>query len=266
MKKLLMSCFALCAFAAFAGLPTPLLVPDYDRDGDIGATDRGKALAGQEFTIWLNDDDDAEGTDDGAEAGDTNTDLHDVPGGNDDKDCEDDKVNGRCDLLDFFPVLIDVNGVESPDDYTWKLISRSVNVVFTKLQAGNAGDFHTKEARCFVDDSIPLCKAPVVQLAGDEGKEYAELPGGFLVNGQGVILVEGAALGDEGLTLRGEREGCDPVEVTMSLDVKNVEDMYGWMNLRPEENEAKNEDEGEQWMIANSSVRLSTFDFDYDYD
>ena len=111
---------ALCAvgLSAFAA-SGPLLVPDYNRDGKIDNVDYGRLEAGEAFTVWLNDDDDGEGTDDGAEAGDTNNDLHDVPGGNDDKDFADDHVNGRCDLLDFFPVLIDVFGVVGSGDYDW---------------------------------------------------------------------------------------------------------------------------------------------------
>ena len=230
--KTLMLCFAslmACASLAFAA-SGPLLVPDYDRDGVIGSTDYDRLNAGEQFTIWLNDDDDAAGVEADDGVGDTNSDLHDVPGGEDnDRDCEDDKVNGRCDLLDFFSVLIDVNGVDGWSNYDWKLISKSVNVVFTQLKAGKAGDFHTKEAKFFVDDETPLYEAPVVRLADED--EVA-LPDGFLKDGRGVIIVEGAALGDEGLTLRGERKGSDPVEVTLNLRVKNVEEMYGWMNLR----------------------------------
>ena len=217
---------ALCAvgLSAFAVEPKPLLVPDYNRDGKINKADRDRVDAGETFTIWLNDDDDDDGTDDGEEAGDTNVDLHDVPGGEgNDRDCEDDKVNGRCDLLDFFPVLIDVNGVEDWNGMTWKLSSDSVNVVFTQLEDGNAGSFHTQEAKA-LDDETPLYTAEVKKLA-EEGE--VDLPDGFLKEGRGVILVEGAALLDGGITLRGEG-----VEVTLDLRVKNVEDMYGWLNLR----------------------------------
>ena len=233
MKKFILGCSALCAFAAFAA-GGPLLLPDYNRDGKIDMLDYGRLEKGEAFTIWLNDDNDAAGTDAGAEAGDTNIDLNDVPGGNDEKDCEDREVNGRCDLLDFFPVLIDMTGVESPDDYTWKLISKSVNVVFTRLKDDTAGEFHTTEAKA-LDGETPLYRAEVTNLT-----EGVALPNGFLVNGRGVFLIEGAALADGGITLRGEREGSDPVEVTLDLRVKDVEDMYGWLNLRP-----KVKDEGE---------------------
>ena len=203
MKKLLLSCFALCAFVAFAAGPMPLLVPDYDRNGKIDMLDYGRLEKGEKFTIWLNDDNDAAGTDDGAEAGDTNTDLHDVPSGKDgegnshDRDCEDEQVNGRCDLLDFFPVLINVEVVPGWDTMTWKLSSKSVNVVFTQLKAYTAGDFHTKEEKA-LDDETPLYRAEVKQFAGDEGDEVVEIPEGFLKDGRGVILVEGAALEDGG--------------------------------------------------------------------
>ena len=249
---------ALCAvgLSAFAAEPKPLLVPDFNRDGKIDAVDYARLAAGEAFTVWLNDDDDAEGTDDGAEAGDTNNDLHDVPSGEgNDKDCEDDKVNGRCDLLDFFPVLINVEVVPGWDTMTWKLISKSVNVVFTQLKDDTAGDFHTREVKA-LDDETPLYEAGVEQLAGDEGKEEVSLPDGFLKDGRGVILVEGAALADGGITLRGEKSGSDPVEVTLDLRVKNVEDMYGWLNLRPKAGEVKDEGEGEQWKVENSIVRL----------
>lgn len=137
----------LSGFSAYAA-QGPLLVPDYNRDGVIDLSVEGAmASKGEAFTVWLNDDNDAAGAEADDGNGDTNTDLHDVPGGEgNDKDCEDYEVNGRCDLLDFFPVLIDLNGVEGSGDYTWKLISKSVNVVFTQLKAETAGDDGRTEA------------------------------------------------------------------------------------------------------------------------
>ena len=220
----------LSACSAFAYEPGPRLVADYDRDGRISPTDRERALSGDEFTIWINDDDDADGD------GDTNNDLHDVPCGKDgegnphNKDCEDDQVNGRCDLLDFFPVLVNVREVTDWEYLTWKLCSDSVNVVFTGLKADNAGSFHTND----VDDNdgTSLHEASVAKLTEDG----VALPSGFLEerNGEGVFLVEGRALGSRCLTLRGYAGEELAAEVTLNLSVVNVEDMYGWMNLRPE--------------------------------
>ncbi len=228
---------ALGAFSAFAGEPGPRLVPDYDRNGVIDEADCIRAAANEPFTIWLNDDDDAAGAEVDEGKGDVNTDLHDVPGGNDEKDCEDDKVNGRCDLLDFFPVLVDVTGVDDWANYTWKLSSESVNVVFTRLNPNFAGDFHTKTVQGW-DVESPLYQAAVSKLANGD----VVLPDGFFTcenhYGRGVLLVEGAAFANAGgITLRGEKESGDHVEVTLDLRVKNVEDMYGWMNLRDQGSE-----------------------------
>ena len=255
MKKLAVSCrvlrslgvggwllavsVAMATDAAFAYEPGPRLVADYDRDGRISPTDRERALSGDEFTIWINDDDDADGD------GDTNNDLHDVPCGKNgegnphNKDCEDDQVNGRCDLLDFFPVLVNVREVTDWEYLTWKLCSDNVNVVFTGLKADNAGSFHTND----VDDNdgTSLHEASVAKLTEDG----VALPSGFLDEaGEGVFVIEGRKRGQRCLTLRGYKYDEVVAEVTMNLDVKNVEDMYGWLNLRP-----KSKDE-------NSAVRL----------
>ena len=63
-------CVVLGAGAAFAGRLSsdPRLVPDYNRDGVINTLDYDREAAGEPFIIWLNDDDDAEGTGDGSAA------------------------------------------------------------------------------------------------------------------------------------------------------------------------------------------------------
>ena len=233
MKKLMMLVVATIGLAALVAQGEeqelrPWLVADYNRDGKIDAVDYIRAATNESFTIWINDDDDADGAEHDEGKGDTNNDLHDVPSGKDnDKDCADDKVNGRCDLLDFFPVLVEVPEGESWNGFVWKLRGKSVNVVFVGLDAEHAGDFHTKAMSAFGSDT-PLYEAPVTNLA-----DGVELPKNFLQDGKGVFLIEGAALAEgNGLMLCGEREGGDPVEVTLDLRVKNVEDLYGWMNLR----------------------------------
>ena len=262
MKNLILGLVTMiAAFAAFAERLSsdPRLVPDYNRDGRIDPLDYERESAGEPFTIWLNDDDDAEGTGGGESAGDTNTDLHDVPGGEgNDRDCEDEQVNGRCDLLDFFPVLVDVGRYAQDQSITWKIRSASVKAVFTELRAEAAGNFHTTAMNAFGGDD-PLYNAPVMRLDEDG----VEIPPGFLWDGRGVFIVEGAALADGGITLRGEQEGGDPIEVTLDLRVKNVEDMYGWMNLRPKEGESKSE--VEQWNVENSTVQPSTSNLQPDH-
>ena len=139
----------LTAITAFAGLSSgPKLLPDFNRDGVIDLYDYETSAIGSVFTIWLNDDDDAEGTEAGENAGDTNSVGHNTPAADgNNRDYADDKVNGRSDLLDFFPVLIDLNGVEDWREYKWTIKTTgdaNVNVVFTSLDEHYAGSFYTQ--------------------------------------------------------------------------------------------------------------------------
>lgn len=214
----------------FAYEPRPELVPDFNRDGVIDAYDREQSMLGADvFTIWLNDDDDAEGTQ-SEESGDTNSAGHNTPAGDDnDRDYDDDIVNGRCDLLDFFPVLVDVNGVDGGSDYTWKIKSigsANVNVVFTKLKADKAGDFYTSEAKA-MDGDTPLYKADTVSLDTE-----TSLPEGFLRDGRGVLLIEGSRPGEGNIVITGYKSDSALLSFSMPIKVANVEDMYRTINLR----------------------------------
>jgi len=117
------------------------LAPDYADDGAIDAADVAAAGSNTVFRVWINDDGDVgDTTDEGGT---------DIPGqtgsaanGNDVA------VNGRRDLPDFFPVMVDIGGVESvigSDDLSYRIkqAGGAVNVVYTKLGNLNAGAFLT---------------------------------------------------------------------------------------------------------------------------
>ena len=184
------------------------------------------------FTIWLTDDDDAEGTEAGENAGDTNSAGHNTPAGeSNDRDYADDKVNGRCDLLDFFPVLVDLNMVDGWENFTWNIKSTgdaNVNVVFTSLDEHYAGSFYTQNVTA-LDRETPLHEAATVSLADE-----VALPEDFLnkEHGKGVLLIEGSGLGEGNIVLEGIRDGSDSVIFSLPVNVANVEDMYRTINLR----------------------------------
>ena len=250
MKKFVLSALSLMfpVFAAFAVESGPLLVPDYDRDGRISASDKGRAEAGEPLVFWINDDNDEAGE------GDTNSDLDDVPGG-ETRDCDDETVNGRCDLLDFIPVLVELRVQPEWQNLTWKLSSESVNVVFTPLNEDHAGDFHTVEVQeCGPGRDQSAHEATVSRLVDGD----VEIPRGFLTTGACVLMVEGAALADDGaLTITGyDGEGNRVTETTLKLSVAGVESMYGWMNLRPRENKAKDEGDDEHADIGEDAAQL----------
>ena len=77
------------------------MVFDYNRDGLIGDDDVEKVESGEAtFRFWINNDNDS---------GDTNESENDRPGYG--RNYDDDIVNGRCDLLDFTPVWVDLSEV-----------------------------------------------------------------------------------------------------------------------------------------------------------
>ena len=75
------------------------ITPDTNRDGKIDLADRGKVTPGKPWRFWTNDDNDS-----GATGGD------DIPlnPGSEDTNGSDHRVNGVRDLVDFFPLDLDL--------------------------------------------------------------------------------------------------------------------------------------------------------------
>lgn len=213
-------------------LAPPKLIPDYDRNGIIDTQDRERCESGDEFWFWVNDD-----NDDGNE----NTSPKDRPHSG--KNGQNDEVDGRCDLLDFTPVLLDITDVFPPgtpsevkDGVSWKLQSSAVNAVLTSLTAENAGSFHKQETKGFGTDRKQY--AFEADVANTLGSGYS-LPDDFQrdlrARGTAVILVEGRAAA-RSLKMQGYRgNGYSPskvVEGLLDINVTSVEQMYQFVSLR----------------------------------
>lgn len=213
-------------------LAPPKLIPDYDRNGIIDTQDRERCESGDEFWFWVNDD-----NDDGNE----NTSSKDRPHSG--KNGQNDEVDGRCDLLDFTPVLLDITDVFPPgtpsevkDGVSWKLQSSAVNAVLTSLTAENAGSFHKQETKGFGTDRKQY--AFEADVANTLGSGYS-LPDDFQrdlrARGTAVILVEGRAAA-RSLKMQGYRgNGYSPskvVEGLLDINVTSVEQMYQFVSLR----------------------------------
>lgn len=214
-------------------LDDPKVIPDYDRNGKIDSDDEAICDAGQTtFRFWINNDKDM---------GNVNESRYDRPGGG--SNGQDGMVNGRGDLLDFTPVLLDVSGVFPPgtpnsikERISWKLESSVVNAVWTSLSASGAGSFmRTDCGAAFGPDlSQSAHEATVTELAGG-----VDLPDGFAQRmendgGKGVVMVEGRSAGN-GLKLKGCFVG-DPTTVAsegcLDIVISSVEDMYRYVTLR----------------------------------
>src|SRR5205807_1508554 len=121
---------------AFLLVPAEL-VPDYNRDGKIDDRDRGKVTADNPYRFWINDDND-EG----------NTGGDDIPtngGGNG----IDTHVNGTRDLVDFFPLYLDIKqllNVLPSDRYDYALVCDDpyLDFVATDLTPDTTRDYLIK--------------------------------------------------------------------------------------------------------------------------
>ena len=215
--------------AVIYAIGTPRLVFDYDRDGYISDADIAKAKAGKTtFRFWMNDDGDS---------GDvcSNADFNsDRPSHG--YNYQDDKVNGRRDLLDFTPVWIDFSEVyppNTPDEIknkiTWKLRSSCVNVVWTSFSRSDAGDFlwYDKQG-CGKGLGQYAHEAETVAIDG--GKEFPYSFKEAMKNSpdKGVFLIEGRG-GRDGLEIVGTgRFDNEIIRGEANLSISSVERMYRW--------------------------------------
>ncbi len=213
-------------------LDDPKVIPDYDRDGDIDVDDEAVYDAGQTtFRFWTNDDKDS---------GDVNDSANDIPGSG--PNHYDGYVNGRGDLLDFTPVLLDVSNVFPPgtpdfirECVKWRLESSVVNAVWTGLSPSTAGSFHRTDCGAHFGPNLAQNAHEATVDALSDGMM---LPDAFVQamesnGGKGVVMVEGRGYGSS-LRLRGQvGESAQPsFEGTLNIEVSSVEDMYRYVSLR----------------------------------
>lgn len=211
---------------------TVRLVPDYDRNHAIDAVDRAAVAAGTPFRWWINDDDDD---------GDIADDDSDVPGQSSPANCDNGQVDGRSDLLDFFPVWLDVESLlefmPPGNGTTWKLrhADGAVRVAYTDLAAANVGDFLFVDSDAYgANADETSCSAQTVEIS----PSGTTLPPAFLSRLPenpflGVLLVEGSRNTEEPLVL--EIDGADGIlyETALPLRLSGVEDFYRRVCLIP---------------------------------
>lgn len=223
------------SYEGYAGDPIDVyvvkvnLVPNYDRDDDIGVTDKAKADAGEVFHFWINNDDDS-GEDGGNDIPDDGS--ADSANGN---------VDGVRDLSDFFPVWVDIKDTLSilpPDDYDYvfKHADGALNAfACNSLPSSNSQDLKPNAFLYSLNfgNTYGTHDVEHVTTAG------LALPSGFLSeilsNNRGIILLEGRAATSAPLVLevRRKSDGVVSVKEEMPLKLSSVEDMYRWINLRP---------------------------------
>ncbi len=236
----------------FVMTPVPQMAVDMNRDGEIhfdsenpDATKSDSTTVDQPFHFWSNDDDD-----DGDIANQSAfTGNSDEPGklsgfwelDGRTPDHAHAGVDGRCDLIDFFPVCLDIKqllvvlptttvGIE----YKLKQADEALNFVYTDLTHDHAFDYLTKEDAVY---GTGMNKLPHLAETTAITAEGVTLSIAFLDKikngtGKGVILVEGTKASDKPLVLEVFKDGQSIAQIQVYIKISEVEKMYRWINLR----------------------------------
>ena len=207
---------------------TAALVPDWNFDRQIDAVDRSAIWRGESFRLWLNDD-----NDDGPIGNDTSN----IPGQGDNADASNQAVDGECDLLDFFPVWVDaaevLENVPGNTSCRVRQIQGALNAAYTDLPTTAASDFLTNKTAVYGPgfDVHPQA-APTFRIPS-EGVELAASFANKIVEGKGILMVEGRRASAVPLVFEVLRGGEAVFATELSMYVESVTNMFSWINFRP---------------------------------
>lgn len=209
------------------------LVPNFDRDNKIDTKDETRAVAGEKYHFWINDDNDA-----GYDQGD------DIPGQSgliDPPDYNNDHIDGVRDLVDFFPVWLDIKESltvfpSAEYSYVLKNADSAFNAFATNLKPESTNPDLSPDAYLY---SLNFGNAYGSATVGQVSAQGLNLPEGFLseiiANDRGIILLEGRTFTDKPLVLEVKKkaDGTIVCQTEMSVRIDSVENMYRHINLRP---------------------------------
>jgi hypothetical protein len=205
----------------FLAIPGGLYV-DANRDGKIEFDGSDDTAAANPYRFWSNDDDD--------DGGDINGD--DTPGSST-PDGRQGKVQGTRDLVDFFPVFLDIKQLltvlppSASIRYKLKNADDGLRLVYTDLSRADAFKYLKDFA---AGNSLKAADAHWVTATGYELD--ATWLGQVKNADKGVILVEGRNATDKPLVLSVEKaDGTVIAEVKLELKIVPVETMFRHLNL-----------------------------------
>jgi len=188
---------------------------DANRDGEIKFDDDSdKTTPEKPFRFWCNEDNDS-----GEIGGD------DKPSS--DPDWNNEQVDGIRDLVDFFPVRIDVKGI---DPTTAEIKLRHANNALSFVYASELDPSNSREHLTDLDKAEALKSAQTIQILSSGVPLKSE----FLQQikqGKGVILVEGRAPTTSPLVVEVWVNQQKITEAQVELSTSPVENMFRYRNL-----------------------------------
>ncbi|MDD6031715.1 MAG: hypothetical protein PUE68_12965, partial [Kiritimatiellae bacterium] len=220
------ACFHDSASQAITVVPPPLL-PDYDRDGSIDAADAAILRSGRPYRFWTNED-----VWDGDNAFDNWIVSEVVPRGNG----LDGKADGRCDMVNFFPLAVDVAAFLR----AWEGTVVSIRAAFGATQPlarfrevsvprDEVANLHVADAP-LVGGGV-LHEAVLTPLLGAGSRLSGEFLAASAVSGA-VLAVEAVEECEDPFELVVSKDGAELFTYRPPMRFTPVEAMYRWLNVR----------------------------------
>lgn len=197
------------------------LLPDMDGDGRIGAQDADAVASGRLFRYWTNED---------IDKGDFIGQVSEIS-----PNSADFKVNGRLDLVNLFPVSLDLKSFVNAWGAAAKffLIAPSGCLKFcaADIAPSSVGMIQTADVRSH--DGIPLHSANLIEVS-ETGVRLDPADHLRAGNAPGVLAFEAArpVLDADRVELRVDIHDKTVFTYVMPVRIASVSEMYRWMNLR----------------------------------
>ncbi|HHJ18895.1 MAG TPA: alpha/beta fold hydrolase, partial [Gammaproteobacteria bacterium] len=217
------------------------LIADMNRDGHIikVATNEHPVVDTQNntqrpFYFWINDDDDEGEINEGKGS------AGDVPN-DDNPDHNNGKVDGMRDLVDFFPVYIDVKPALDTfpvTEYTYRLVHQDSALKFTETDLYPTHDSPGLRVDAPLKQrgvAAGLAANPVTTITPGGAALSHYFLRGIQNDRGGVILVEASQETHSPLWLKVVKNADQRVVAStkLSLSISGVEDMYRYLDLKP---------------------------------
>jgi len=218
---------------AFMLVPVEL-VPDFNRNGVIDITDRGKVSENSPWRWWVNDDDNS--------PGDIGHDGDDIPGAAH-PDGQETTVQGIRDLIDYFPLYLDIGAIlrilppSQGTVYRLRQDSGSLRFVYTDLTPDTIKAYLTSFDGDQLTNATSLSNAPAIRTTSTGVVLDPEWLNKISDERKGVLLFEGRDKSSFSLILEVIRDGQKVLNLRLALAIDSVEKMFRHINLTGPNNE-----------------------------
>ncbi len=210
----------------------PPILADMNHDGKIDGEDVGEVVGSKKFRFWTNEE---------AEKGDFSGQVE-----NKSFNTNDLVVNGTYDLINFFPLKVDLMPLLSAwgDEVTCRIRSSAAqngafDFCFAKVSPSDVTAMQTEIV--FDSKGTKLSEADLIALSS-KGYVFSNEELARLSSGEEMLVME-ANVANATIELSVEYEGSPIYSYTVPLSISSIEQMYRYLNLR--------------WVVGDSSGESS---------